>query len=205
MPSRLYTARDLQHGLKKVMNLGLPKGQGRGQKTAYQRRRLEIPTAHPVLFSINTTQPRLLVRFRRTFQFPSFIDRPISHLVSLPGLRGSPARRMQIVPLQDPRRFVLGRTTLSLRGAIFPSDNHLCNTSPAECFAANEVLAFDPSERVANGRKQEENTGGNQARGTAQVAQELDDRHGTIGCRSHVVCGNFADKVVELARCRTDA
>lgn len=84
-------------------------------------------------------------------------------------------------------------------------DNHLGNTVTAEGLAADEGLATDTGEGVADRSEEEEDGSRDQARGDNQVAQELDNRHDKVGGGAEIVGRDLADKLVELAGRGADA
>lgn len=83
--------------------------------------------------------------------------------------------------------------------------NHLGDTVTAQGLAANECLSLDACKAVADRRKKQENSRGDERRAPVDTAHELDDGHDKIGGGTHVVCRNSADEGVELAGGRADA
>lgn len=84
-------------------------------------------------------------------------------------------------------------------------DDHLGNTSTAESLAANEGLAANSGQEVAESREHEEHGKNNQGAGGNSEADELNRRHDAIGGGAQVVCGNLSDKGVKLAGRGADA
>lgn len=66
--------------------------------------------------------------------------------------------------------------------------------------ASNKILSLEGGEEVADGGETEENSGRNEGTSPTQVAQKLDNGHNKVGRCSKIVGGNFANKVVKLAR-----
>lgn len=81
--------------------------------------------------------------------------------------------------------------------------NHLSNALPAQSFACDEVLVLEASYAVAGCRQQHDNACSNQAAGSVNDAEDLEDAHGGVHASSHVVGGDLSDDGVKFGRCRT--
>lgn len=84
-------------------------------------------------------------------------------------------------------------------------NNHLRNTMTSEGLAANEGLALDAGQQVADSRQCQEHTSSDQTSGTADGAQELHDRHHGVCGGAEVVCRDLSDDLIELGRRRADS
>lgn len=78
--------------------------------------------------------------------------------------------------------------------------NHLRDTLTTQRLTADESLALDSREAVANCREEQEHTRRNQLRGRGRdAAQELDDGHDEVSGGAHPVGRDSANEGVELA------
>lgn len=84
-------------------------------------------------------------------------------------------------------------------------DDHLGDALAAEGLGADEVLALEAGEGVADGGQGQEDGGGDQGAAAAEDAEVLDDGHDGVGSGAHVVGGDAADEGVELLGGRADA
>jgi hypothetical protein len=64
---------------------------------------------------------------------------------------------------------------------------------------------LEGSHEVAEGRRGEEDGGGDEARGARDDGQPLHDGHDAVGARAHVVTRDLADGGVKGGRGRADA
>jgi hypothetical protein len=83
--------------------------------------------------------------------------------------------------------------------------DHLGNALAAERLGADEILALDGSQEVADASEREEHASRDQARAAEDDAEELHDGKDGIGGGAHVVGRDPADGGVELGRGRADA
>ena len=86
-----------------------------------------------------------------------------------------------------------------------PSNNHLCNALPTQRLAPHEALPFQSSNEVADRGKQQDHGCSNQACWKSDDAEELDEGHGAVYARSHVVCRKPPDESIEVGGGWADA
>ena len=84
------------------------------------------------------------------------------------------------------------------------SDHHLGGALSTQGLAPDEVLALDAGQRVEDGCDQQHDGGRDQARSSERDADELNDAHGQVDGRAHVVGCHPADEGIEFGRRRTD-
>lgn len=77
--------------------------------------------------------------------------------------------------------------------------NHLRNTLTTEGLAADKGLALDTGKQVAKSSQQQEDSSGNQAACTADIANELQSRHDAVGGCAHIIGRDLANRLIELA------
>jgi hypothetical protein len=84
-------------------------------------------------------------------------------------------------------------------------DNHLRDTLSTKGLAANESLASDSGEEIADGSEGKEDSRGDETGRVDKDAEELYERQNSVGSCPEVVGRDHADVGIELARSRADS
>lgn len=83
--------------------------------------------------------------------------------------------------------------------------DHLSHALSSKCLAALEFLALEPSKRIENRSKQQEDGCYNQTGSLRPDADPLYSTHDKVNGSAHVVGAEFANERVEFGRGRADA
>lgn len=83
-------------------------------------------------------------------------------------------------------------------------DNHLRNSLSTKCLTTHEFLLLQSGQRIAKSCQSQDNSCRDQAACIDYEAEPLGNRHDTVDCCSHVVCGESSDESIELGRGRAD-
>lgn len=91
------------------------------------------------------------------------------------------------------------RFSASSTSARLTLDNHLCQSLPTQCLRADEPLALDAREAVAERCQQEQQRRRDQTVGVPDDEREPEhDGHGEVDSRTHVVGLESSDELIEL-------